>query len=1360
MPDTELKQRIEQALADFAAKPLRDAAIALFDVLGYRSQRAPSMPDSEPETFAAMFQDISGAQLNRDKALLRDWVSADLLFQLTDDEVRSADGDLSLFESSAAWDNTKIESYLFMAVGLRSPHHREGARRDRPYTRSELAAITRAVNRVFPMPVMLLFRHDDTLTLSVIKRRLHKRNADRDVQEKVTLVKDVRFGDPLRAHIEILNDLSLGALHDEYRFHNFVGLHQAWEKRLASYALNERFYREIADWYFWALSHDGVVLPRSIAEIGDPEEQDRQRAVFFIRLLTRLVFCWFLQEKRLVPRDLFRRRVAEELLDDFSPAAGTYYRAVLQNLFFATLNQEQNQRDWRKKYPGTRDGNRGVTNLWRYQNLLTDPGRFESLLREQIPFVNGGLFDCLDDQEADPKVFLDGFSERRDNKTCLPNELFFGEERIVDLSAIYDDKRRRREKVRGLIEILSCYKFTIEENTPLEEEIALDPELLGKVFENLLAAYSEDTRTTARKALGAFYTPRRIVSYMVDESLRNYLASQVPTVSSDILRDLFQADPSEYSATEHINAADRAALINAIGRVKIIDPACGSGAFPMGALHRLVDLLRKLDPNNESWKRDRLAEAERYYELLRAANASDEELAECADRIEDIRHSFDTRFHALDFGRKLYLIENCIYGVDILPIACQIAKLRFFIALIVDQNVDREAPNLGVRPLPNLETRMVAADTLMPIERPDQQMNLLDALVQPLRCKLEKVRHDHFNARTPARKRKCREQDRKLRDEIATLLRENGMPADSAARLSEWDPYDQNHPAGFFDSEWMFGLPVGPVRVDGAAPGTLRGNFALMNKVAGQMEPTAAGNAQSGFDIVIGNPPYVRIQTLKKQDPARVAFYKKHYASARKGNYDLYVVFVEAGLNLLKPDGHLAYILPHKFFNAKYGEPLRKLLADGGHLQHVVHFGDHQVFPGATNYVCLLFLAKAGADACRFVRVDELEEWYRTFKGTDGEFAAEKIGANEWNFTVGPGAKVFERLQAMPQKLGDVADVFVGLQTSADRVFVLKPRAEYRDSVGEFETSTGGTVQLEAPMLKPFLADVSLASYAIPHSNRVLIFPYSLAEGEARLYDTQFLKGNFPRTWAYLSKHSEALRGRDGGKWNHGGWYAFGRSQNLTAMESPKLVVQVISQSPRFAFDDRGLYFTGGGNGPYYGVRWARVDEPRSLHFLQALLNSRVTDFFIRQVSTTFRGGYWSYGKRFIEQLPIAPATPAQQIHVVRLVTYLLWLNERFQQHADLKTARDALMLGYFEQVLKGLVYELYFPDELHAHRLALFDLMAKTDLPDIDSIPETDRLRRLHEVFETIYHTSHPLRGALYRLGSLETVRIIEDRQ
>jgi hypothetical protein len=489
-------------------------------------------------------------------------------------------------------------------------------------------------------------------------------------------------------------------------------------------------------------------------------------------------------------------------------------------------------------------------------------------------------------------------------------------------------------------------------------------------------------------------------------------------------------------------------------------------------------------------------------------------------------------------------------------------------------------------------------------------------------------------------------------------------------------------------------------------------------------------------------------------------FYKEHYESAKKGNYDLYVVFVEAGLGFLKPNGHLAYILPHKFFNALYGEPLRGLIAKGRHLEQIVHFGDQQVFPGATNYVCLLFLAKAGTASCRFVRVNDLSEWLRTFTGTEGNFLASAIAADEWNFTVGEGAAVFEKLQRVPQKLADVARIWQGMVTGADRIFVVEARETLDTALVHVVDAEGCEHRLEKGILRRFLKDASLAAFAFPSAQHYLVFPYAIDGGKPTLLPHKQLKAEYPRTWDYLLKHRTELAAREGGAWDHEHWYAFARNQNLTQMEGEKLVVQVISQTPRFAFDSADLYFTGGGNGPYYGVRWGDRNETKSLFFLQSLLNSHISNYFIRQVSSPFRGGYWSFGKRFIERIPIASATTAQQTQVVRLVSYLLWLNQYFQNQKEATTARDALMLSWWEQVLNGLVYELYFPDELHAKGIDLFKLISTSSLPELHTLPEFERLPRLRAEFERTYEASHPLRGALFELGSLETVRIIEGRQ
>ena len=1362
MPErTDQRDAIAAALAAFAARPLADAARGLFAALGYASDRR--VPLATPKAFLGQF-DAAGRLTDRERETLQRLASLHLLFQFTDAELTST-GDL--FDDPAAVQTTQIHSYLFFAAELPDGH----------YTRTDLSAVARALNKPLPMPALLLLKHGDTVSLAIIHRRLNKRDAERDVLGKATLIKDIRFEEPIRAHLEILNDFALANLGADFGVSNFVALHTAWQRRLGSYALSNDFYREIADWYFWAhhLVDNGTIrLPQHC-------DTEQEKSLFLIRLLTRVIFCWFLVEKRLIPADLFRDRPLKKLIKDFkggSPQRGadipvcdlssTYYHAVLQNLFFGTLNMPGDLRGFREKKKGGQryDPNYGITNLWRYETDFLNPADWLKLA-ESIPFLNGGLFDCLDDKSGKKQdnFILDGFSDNPDLACRLPNDLFFGPERTVDLSKDYgeEDKRTarsKRAKERGLIEILSRYKFTIEENTPLEEEIALDPELLGKVFENLLASYNEDTQTTARKALGAFYTPREIVTYMVDEALKSYLTTQVPKVKGT-LDNLF----SNAANPKDIKPDLRDALIAAIGRVKILDPACGSGAFPMGALHRLVDLLQKLDPNNELWKRDRLAEAERYCQVLEETGAPKEEIAACHARIEDITKSFDTRFHALDFARKLYLIENGIYGVDIQPVAVQIAKLRFFISLVVDQKVDIKATNLGVRPLPNLETRLVAADTLVPLKMQLKQGDIFDNLsdasrkLEALRNELKRIRHEHFNARDPSRKRHWRDEDQRVRESMRGLLIKTGIPSKMATAMSEWDPYDQNTFATFFDSEWMFGLPVGKFRVQRNAPSTLLGNLALVNDAGGQMEFAESGvqEIESGFDIVIGNPPYIRIQTLKKKDPKLVEFYKDEYESAAKGNYDLYVVFIEAGLRLLKSDGNLAYICPHKFFNAQYGEPVRELIAKGHYLQHVVHFGDQQVFPGATNYVCLLFLTKIGTSTCRYVKATDLGEWLKTFHGTYGNISTDSISGGEWHFSVGNEGRVFADLDKHSIRLRDVTKrIFQGIIPGADKVYALKLIKTNLSLATCWSSELRLEVQIESALLKPLVSGSHVAPYVLTLDGTHVIYPYKQTAGETSLISPEALAKKYPYALAYFEKVRAVLDLRDGGAAAGSEWYRYIRTQNIGLQLLPKIAVPRLVNKLKAAPDFNGEVCLDN-----VDVGGILVDDASGISNLTllGLLNSSVLNFYFLKIAAPYRGGYYSANRQFIEPLPIVVPQKCDIHTFDDYVATCQEANRIIANSVSDQSSRDPLMLAYFEQILNGMVYELYFPEEVHAAGLHLFDAVAKAKLPAIETIPEEDRLPRLRTLFETLYDGTHPLRIALDKLQTLDTVRIIEGK-
>ena len=859
MTTYELKTQIEQSIKSFSRGNLRENGIRLLRTLGYASDRQVIL---EPNTYAGFVEVHPAlAGINKQKAIVDNWLSVDILFQLTGEDLKQMTQGRLIFDKKRI-DNQIIESYLFLAIELKSED----------YSRTRLADTTREVNKFFAMPVMILFKYGEQLTLSIINRRLHKKDESKDVLEKVTLIKGINIKNPIRAHIEILFDLSLSELEKAGQMHSFVELHKAWQKTLDISELNKRFYREIANWYFYAVEH--VEFPK-----GTTEDRQIRNATNVIRLITRLIFVWFIKEKGLVPDALFNPAQLKEILNFNDPQSSTYYKAILQNLFFATLNTEMGaDRRFRGKNnnPNGLDAHHGISTVYRYEDYFKDPAKGLALFAG-IPFLNGGLFECLDKREE--KMLVDGFSDDPRNQPVVPDSLFFGDELTVDLSEVYGDKRHNKEKVRGLIRIFDSYKFTIEENTPLDEEIALDPELLGKVFENLLAAYNPETGTTARKQTGSFYTPREIVNYMVDESLIAYLENSLggdelnndekPLLESK-LRNLlaYNNEPHQFNAEE----ADQ--IISAIDKVKVLDPACGSGAFPMGVLHKLVFILNKLDPGNVKWKERQLA---------KAAEIPDATVRDQV--IEDIEKAFTD--NELDYGRKLYLIENCIYGVDIQPIAVQIAKLRFFISLVVEQTVDRAKPNLGIRPLPNLESKFVAANTLIGIEKP-QQLLLHNPAIDEKEKQLSEVRDSLFTARTPATKRKYREQDRKLREEIVALLKSDGWNNVTASQLANWDPYDQNTNAEFFDPEWMFGV-------------------------------------DNGFSIVIANPPYVDSEIMSLLYPELREWCTSKYRSAQ-GNWDMFVVFVEKGLQLVTQEGILSYIIPNKIIAATYSESIRSVL--------------------------------------------------------------------------------------------------------------------------------------------------------------------------------------------------------------------------------------------------------------------------------------------------------------------------------------------------------------------------------------------------------------------------------------------------
>jgi len=538
-------------------------------------------------------------------------------------------------------------------------------------------------------------------------------------------------------------------------------------------------------------------------------QNDTIRKEFAVRLIGRLVFCWFLKKKKskggvpLLPQEL----LSTESINN--KGIGGYYHSILEPLFFEVLNTPQDERNKQfKKAP------------WSI-----------------IPFLNGGLFTPHEDDFY--KLTFNGISEHL-NDLIIPDSW-----------------------IRELFEVFETYNFTIEESTPLDIEVAVDPEILGRIFENLLAEINPETgEATRKKATGSYYTPRPIVEYMVDESLKQYLLTKT-NVSEQQVTSLLSYTDEEPGLSDSLK--DEA--LNALDTIKVIDPACGSGAFPMGILQKILLILRKIDPDSKKWLSKILAKIENSI----ARKELEKEL----------------KSETINYIHKLGIIQNSIFGVDIQPIAVEISKLRFFLSLIVDENVSDKEPNRAVKPLPNLEFKFVCANTLIGLGG--------DMLLTPDAAnkinEFKQVREEYLNS-YGKEKKNLENKFLTIRSELSRLALNWQKGSEKALKLAEWNPFS-DVPCPWFDPEWMFGI-------------------------------------KDGFDIVIANPPYVSFGLRGNKAASRdwSETMKALYPRSAEYKISMYAIFMDRGIRLTCHDGTFCYITPDSYLLGRYFSKLRRRIMD------------------------------------------------------------------------------------------------------------------------------------------------------------------------------------------------------------------------------------------------------------------------------------------------------------------------------------------------------------------------------------------------------------------------------------------------
>jgi len=391
---------------------------------------------------------------------------------------------------------------------------------------------------------------------------------------------------------------------------------------------------------------------------------------------------------------------------------------------------------------------------------------------------------------------------------------------------------------------------------------------------------------------------------------------------------------------------------------------------------------------------------------------------------------------------------------------------------------------------------------------------------------------------------------------------------------------------------------------------------------------------RKGFDAIVGNPPYVRIQNLVKYSPEEINYYQSDisgYGVAMKETIDKYYVFIQRAISLLNSKGFLGYIIPHKFFLLKGGKALREFISLNSQLSKIIHFGVTQVFPDRSTYTAILVLQKEKKDTFDFKRVKKISPEILSSQGEFVQYSTENFNSDPWIFLSPKTSEVFCKIRAVKSSpLKNLAEISVGLQTSADNIYIFEPIGE-TDSTFTFRKNKR-TYEVEKNICLPAIYDLSFGLFDNVIANAQIIFPYRIVDNKAELINEDCFLEKYPLAWSYLYEHIDLLKKRSL-QGNSPKWYQFGRSQSLTRFHNtPKLIWSVLSTNSPYALDNNDLQFTGGGNGPYYAMI---NNSDYSLLYFLGILSHPIFENMVKAGSSEFRGEYYSHGKQFIENLPI-----------------------------------------------------------------------------------------------------------------------------
>ncbi len=421
---------------------------------------------------------------------------------------------------------------------------------------------------------------------------------------------------------------------------------------------------------------------------------------------------------------------------------------------------------------------------------------------------------------------------------------------------------------------------------------------------------------------------------------------------------------------------------------------------------------------------------------------------------------------------------------------------------------------------------------------------------------------------------------------------------------------------------------------------------------------------KGGFDVVIGNPPYVRLQGLKANYERESLFYEKNYQSATS-NYDIYVLFLEKSLKLINSKGKASFILPHKFLISEFGKGIRKLFAEKQTAESLLHFGSEMVFADASTYTCILNLSNHNPEL-RFKQINphKINEPFEF-----DTIPYDKLSAEKWNLNEAGVSDILEKLNKQPLRVKDVfAKIFQGIATSGDKVYLIKGK-QIGNLIEGYSKALDRIVKIEADLVKPMLKGEDISKYKHLENQYFVIFPYLLESGKTNPMTEDYIAENFPLGYEYLKENERFLRGRERGRMDKEGWFLYIYPKSLAEFEQPKIITPDISYGSNMSFDEGVFYH---GTTLYSFIKNDKFKE--NYKFWLSIFNSKIMWFFIKNTGTELRGGYFRFKTKYLEPFPLPKLKEISEQNIfIEKVDQMLSLNKELQTEKSnfLKTLQE-----------------------------------------------------------------------------------------